>query len=231
MFFNPIAVAIDRNDIAEADRLALAVKEHVGCLKIGMEFFYTQGWRGYERMARHGLPIFLDLKLHDVPATVAQTLKSLMQLEPRPSLIDVHASGGQEMLRAAVASVSGQTKLIAVTTLTSLTDKDLAAMGLGSAIDYSLVLARLARESGADGVVCSPLEVALIKKELGRDFIAVVPGVRPAGSVAGDQKRIATPREAVAAGADLLVIGRPITQADDPEAAARAIAGELVNAG
>jgi orotidine-5'-phosphate decarboxylase len=154
-----------------------------------------------------------------------------MHLKPPPSLINVHASGGKEMLAAAAASVSGRSKLIAVTTLTSLADKDLAAMGLGSALDYSLALARLAKESGADGVVCSPLEVALIKREMGRDFIAVVPGVRPAGSAADDQKRIATPREAVAAGADLLVIGRPITQASDPEAAARAIAGELTDAG
>lgn len=231
VFANPVAVAIDKSDLGEAERLAEAVKGYVGCLKLGMEFFYSHGRAGYERLARQGLPIFLDLKLHDIPTTVARALSSLMTLEPRPALVNVHASGGRAMLEAAAAAVSGRTKLIAVTVLTSLGESDLEEMGFDRSIDYARALARLAKRAGADGVVCSPLEVALIKQELGEDFLAVVPGVRPEGSEPGGQKRFASPRQALKAGADLLVVGRPITQAPDPQAAARAIAGELMNAG
>jgi orotidine-5'-phosphate decarboxylase len=233
-FSNPIAVAIDTSDLGEAERLAAALKNQVGCLKLGMEFFYASGRAGYERLARHGLPIFLDLKLHDIPATVDQAINSLMTLAPRPSLVNVHASGGRAMLEAAAAAVSGRAKLIAVTVLTSLAERDLEEIGFDASIkgsDHCVALARLAKGSGADGVVCSPLDVGRIKQELGKDFLAVVPGVRPKGSAAGDQKRVATPCEAMKAGADLLVIGRPITQAPDPAAAAQAIAGELIDAG
>jgi orotidine-5'-phosphate decarboxylase len=234
VFNNPIAVAIDTSDLDEAERLAEALKGQVGCLKLGLEFFYACGRIGYERLARCGLPIFLDLKLHDIPTTVSQALSAVMTLNPCPPLVNVHASGGRAMLEAAATAVAGRAKLIAVTVLTSLADRDLKDIGFDGTInsaDHSLALARFAKRSGADGVVCSPLEVNMIKQELGKDFLAVVPGIRPKGSTTGDQKRFATPREAMRAGADLLVIGRPITQAPDPQAAARAIAAELIDAG
>lgn len=229
-FANPIAVAIDKSDLREAEALAEAVAGLVGCLKLGMEFFYSHGRAGYERLASRGVPIFLDLKLHDIPTTVAQAVKSLMTLEPRPALVNVHGSGGRAMIEAAAAAISGRAKLIAVTVLTSLTDSDLAEMEIKGSAHHSMVLARLAKQAGADGVVCSPLEVEIIKQELGREFLAVVPGVRPRGSGAGDQKRFATPIEAMKTGADVLVIGRPITDAPDPRAAARSIAEELMDA-
>jgi orotidine-5'-phosphate decarboxylase len=231
VFANPIAVAIDQSDIVQAEKLAGVVKSHVGCLKIGMEFFFAHGRSGYQRLARFGLPLFLDLKLHDIPPTVELALKALMTLEPLPALINIHAVGGRAMIEAAAAVVAGRSKLIAVTVLTSLTERDLKEIGFDSAEETATALARLAKESGADGVVCSPLEVARIKSELGPSFLTVVPGIRPANARADDQKRIATPREALKAGADLLVIGRPITRADDPAKAARQIAGELIDAG
>ena len=226
-FANPIAVAIDQSDLGQARKLALAVKDHIGCLKLGMEFFYQHGRSGYEALARLGAPIFLDLKLHDIPTTVSRALKSLMSLDPKPKLINVHASGGRAMVEAAAAAIDGRSKLIAVTVLTSLGDKDLRELQLGHAAEWSLVLATLAKSAGADGVVCSPLEVARIKEELGRDFLTIVPGVRPEGSNAQDQKRMATPQQALKDGADLLVIGRPITQAAEPGKAAQSIAEEL----
>jgi orotidine-5'-phosphate decarboxylase len=230
-FSNPIAVAIDHSDIGQAEQLAEAVKSHVGCLKLGMEFFYAHGRAGYQRLARLGVPVFLDLKLHDIPTTVGRALKSLMTLEPSPKLINVHASGGRAMIEAAATAVAGRSKLIAVTVLTSLTASDLDEIGLVDGERAATSLARLAKNSGADGVVCSPLEVARIKAEFGASFLAVVPGVRPANAGADDQKRIATPREALKAGADLLVIGRPITQAENPARAAQQIADELIDAG
>jgi orotidine-5'-phosphate decarboxylase len=229
-FVNPIVVAIDTSNLGDAEILAAAVKSEVGCLKLGMELFYAQGRAGYERLARFGLPIFLDLKLHDIPTTVAQALNSLMALDPPPALVNVHAGGGKAMIEAAAAAVAGRSKLIAVTVLTSLADSDLKELGFDKASAHSMALARLAKSAGAAGVVCSPLETALIKGELGQEFLTVVPGVRPEGSRSGDQKRLATPKEALKAGADLLVIGRPITQAADPRAAARAIAEELIHA-
>jgi orotidine-5'-phosphate decarboxylase len=231
IFANPIAVAIDRSDLGEAERLTDALIGHVGCVKIGMEFFHAQGREGYERLARKGVPVFLDLKLHDIPNTVARTLDHLMTLAPRPAVVNVHASGGREMIAAAASAVAGRSKLIAVTVLTSLGDEDLEEMGLGEPRELSMTLARLAKRAGADGVVCSPLETTLIKRELGKDFLAVVPGVRPQSAAIGDQRRVATPRQALAAGADLLVIGRPITGASDPREAAKAIGGELAHGG
>jgi orotidine-5'-phosphate decarboxylase len=229
-FANPIAVAIDTSHLKDAERLAEAVKGEVGCLKLGMEFFYSQGRTGYERLARFGLPIFLDLKLHDISTSVARALNSLMGLDPPPALVNVHAGGGRAMIEAAAAAVAGRSKLIAVTVLTSLSDSDLEELGFDRAKEHSIALARLARSAGAVGVVCSPLETALIKGEFGKEFLAVVPGVRPQDARTNDQRRVATPKEAMKAGADLLVIGRPITQASDPRAAARAIAHELAHA-
>jgi orotidine-5'-phosphate decarboxylase len=230
-FANPIAVAIDDSDIIQAEKLAGSLKSHVGCLKLGMEFFFTHGRAGYQRLARFGLPVFLDLKLHDISNTVGRALKALMTLEPAPAIVNIHASGGRAMIEVAAAAVAGRSKLIAVTVLTSLSARDLKEIGFSDGEDTAIALARLAKDSGADGVVCSPLDVARIKAELGRSFLAVVPGVRPVNAPADDQKRIATPREARRAGADLLVIGRPITQAADPAKAAQQIAEELIDAG
>jgi orotidine-5'-phosphate decarboxylase len=229
-FSNPIAVAIDHSDIGQAEKLVDAVKSHVGCIKLGMEFFFSHGRAGYNRLARFGLPVFLDLKLHDISNTVGRALKALLSLEPSPALVNIHASGGRAMIEAAAEAAAGRSKLIAVTVLTSLTAQDLKEIGFADEENAALALARLAKDSGADGVVCSPLDVARIKAELGQSFLAVVPGLRPVNAPADDQRRIATPRDAWKAGADLLVIGRPITQAADPGKAARQIAEELIDA-
>lgn len=230
---NPIAVAIDESELGAAQRLVQMLAGEVGWLKLGMEFFFAQGRSGYEQLARLGLPVFLDLKLHDIPNSVASALDALMRLDPCPGIVNVHASGGRRMMEAAANAVSGRAKLIAVTVLTSLEESDLAEIGLGrsSSADHAVSLAKLAQRAGLDGVVCSPHDVAPIKAVFGKDFLAVVPGVRPEGSDAGDQKRVATPGATRKTGADILVIGRPITRAKDPRAAARAIMKEVVDAG
>ncbi|MGH6873806.1 MAG: orotidine-5'-phosphate decarboxylase [Aestuariivirgaceae bacterium] len=231
---NPIAVAIDESELGAAQSLLRKLAGEIGWIKLGMEFFFAQGRSGYEQLARLGLPVFLDLKLHDIPNSVAAALNSLMRLEPRPGIVNVHASGGRAMMEAAADAVKGRAKLIAVTVLTSLEESDLADIGLdgrSSSADHALMMAKLAKSSGLDGVVCSPHDVAQIKGTLGKDFLAIVPGVRPEGSGTGDQKRVATPGAARKAGADLLVIGRPITRAKDPQTAARAIAKEVMDAG
>jgi orotidine-5'-phosphate decarboxylase len=195
-----------------------------------MEFFYAHGRRGYEEIAREGVPVFLDLKLHDIPNTVGGALTSLMRLDPKPAIINVHAAGGMAMMKAAKDAVAGQTKLIAVTVLTSLSDDDLWSAGFERGTHtaaHATQLAQLAKRSGLDGVVCSAREVKVIKAATAKDFLAVVPGIRPADTAVQDQKRIATPRAARDDGADILVIGRPITGASDPVQAARAIAESL----
>lgn len=230
MIENPICVALDTPDIGRACELARMLRPHVGYVKLGMEFFYANGAKGYEAVAREGLPVFLDLKLHDIPNTVASALRSLMRLEPRPAILNVHATGGSDMMRAAAEAVDGRARLIAVTILTSLADIDLHEAGFAagrSGGDHASSLAALARKCGLDGVVCSPKDVRAVKLATARDFLAVVPGIRPADAETQDQKRIATPRSAVDEGADLLVIGRPVTASADPAAAAQAIAATL----
>jgi orotidine-5'-phosphate decarboxylase len=225
---SPICVAIDTPDLERAAQLAHALAPHAGYAKVGMEFFYAHGTRGYEAVAKSGLPVFLDLKLHDIPNTVASAMKALMRLEPVPAIINVHASGGADMMTAAADAVAGRIKLIAVTVLTSLSNEDVKTSGF--AMDTQSLaahLAGLAKKSGLDGVVCSPLDLAQIRHECGKDFLTVVPGIRPASTEPGDQRRVATPAAALKAGADLLVIGRPITGAADPAAAAQAILAEL----
>lgn len=227
---NPICVALDTPDLERAAQLARALAPHVGYAKIGMEFFYAHGTCGYEAVAKSGLPIFLDLKLHDIPNTVASAMKALMTLEPVPAIINVHATGGADMMKAAADIVSGQAKLIAVTVLTSLSNEDVKAAGFAMETQaLAARLAALAKTAGLDGVVCSPLDLPQIRGECGKDFLTVVPGIRPASAGAGDQKRIATPLTAIKAGADILVIGRPITGSADPAAAAQAILAELEN--
>lgn len=230
MFDNPICVALDTPDAGKAAALAGALRGSVGMVKVGMEQFYAQGRDGYARVAAAGIPVFLDLKLHDIPNTVAQGLTSLMSLSPAPAIVNVHASGGPAMLEAAAEAVDGRAKLIAVTILTSLSDEDIHAAGYDPAArtaEMAVKMAELSKACGLDGVVCSPHDIAAIKQACGTGFLTIVPGVRPAGAQVQDQKRIATPDAARAAGADVLVIGRPITQASDPAAAAAAIARSI----
>jgi orotidine-5'-phosphate decarboxylase len=220
---NPICVALDTPDLARAVDLAKQLSGHVGMMKIGMEFFYAHGARGYEAVAATGMPIFLDMKLHDIPNTVAQGLKSLMQLAP--AITNIHATGGLDMMKAARDAVTGKTKLIAVTILTSLSNDNIWAAGFDDRTTdaHALSLAKLTHEAGLDGVVCSPLDLSNIRGALPRSFLTVVPGIRPDGVGAQDQKRIATPKTAITAGADILVIGRSITGAADPAKAAQDI--------
>jgi orotidine-5'-phosphate decarboxylase len=230
---NPICIALDTPDLDKAVSLAAALKPHVGLAKIGMEFFYAHGVAGYVKVAETGLPIFLDLKLHDIPNTVASAMTSLMRIAPRPAIVNLHASGGYDMMKAAADAVAGQSKLIAVTILTSLSDDDIWAAGFEAAKNteaHARSLADLAKRAGLDGVVCSPHDLVGIRHDLGRDFLTVVPGIRPADAATQDQKRVATPDAALAAGADILVIGRAITGAADPAGAAQVIA-EALNVG
>jgi orotidine-5'-phosphate decarboxylase len=226
---NPLLVAIDTSDAGAARALVAAVAGVAGGIKLGLEFFAANGPGAVRDVAR-GEPIFLDLKLHDIPNTVAGAVRAVAKLDPL--LLTVHAAGGAAMMRAAAETAAHggarRPKILGVTVLTSLDEADLARLGQsGPVADQALRLALLARDSGLDGVVCSPHEVAPLRAACGRNFLLVVPGIRPAGSSADDQKRVMTPREALDAGADYLVIGRPITASPDPAAAARAIAAEL----
>lgn len=230
---NPVYCALDTTSLDQALAWARAVKPFVGGLKIGLEFFNANGPQGVRAIVEVGLPVFADLKLHDIPNTVAGGVRAILPLGV--SLVNVHAAGGAEMLRAAAdaAATAGvnRPKVIGVTVLTSLDASDLFATGVNAApSDQVLRLAKLAKNSGLDGVVCAAHEIQMLRSELGRDFLLVVPGIRPAGATLADQKRVTTPVEGRALGADILVIGRPITSASDPAAAARAIFDELAPA-
>jgi orotidine-5'-phosphate decarboxylase len=225
-----IYVALDTPDLGRAKALAKALKGAAGGFKLGLEFFSANGPEGIAAMAVEGLPLFLDLKLHDIPNTVAGAVRALTPF--RPAYMTLHASGGAAMLKAAADAAAeagdARPRLLGVTVLTSLDQADLLGLGIaGSPAQQVMRLAALSKSSGLDGVVCSPAEVEMVRKTVGKEFTIAVPGIRPAGSAAGDQKRTLTPREAAKAGADILVIGRPITAAPDPAAAARAIAAEL----
>jgi orotidine-5'-phosphate decarboxylase len=222
---NPIFVALDTPDLARAIDIADAVRGHAGGLKLGLEFFSAQGPEGVRRLAKFGLPIFLDLKLHDIPNTVAKAVDALAPLEP--AILTVHAAGGHEMLFAAKRSAPPSTRIVAVTLLTSLDAGDLADLGIDR--DPTEQVARfawVARDAGVDGIVCSGEEVAGAHAAWPEGFF-VVPGIRPAGSDVGDQKRVATPARALADGASILVIGRPITAAANPGQAGMEIAAGL----
>jgi len=222
---NPVFVAMDMPRLDAAKAMAAKVKGHVGGIKLGLEFFCAHGHHGVMEMAQVGLPIFLDLKLHDIPNTVAGAMQSIHVLEP--AIVTVHASGGRAMMEDAKAAASENTKVVAVTMLTSLDDTDLARTGVtGSAHDQVMRLAELAEAAGLDGIVCSGKEVGAVHKQWKHGYF-VVPGLRPADSAVGDQKRVVTPRQARDDGASVLVVGRPITKAEDPLAAARAIEATL----
>ena len=221
----PIFVALDTPDLDRAKAIAMRVRNHVGGIKLGLEFFSANGRHGIKEMAELGLPIFLDLKFHDSPNTVGKAIQALRPLEP--AILTVHAAGGRAMMEDAKAAAPTGTKVVAVTVLTSLDGRDLDSIGLDSDPHAQVArLTTLAREAGLDGVVCSGNEVKAAKKLWPSGFF-VVPGVRPADSQTGDQKRVMTPRKALDGGASILVIGRPITQAEDPDLAARAIEATL----
>lgn len=216
--------AIDNPDLAAAKNLVAQIVP-AGCgVKLGMEFFNANGPQGVKAVMESapGASVFLDLKYHDIPNTVAGAVRAASALGV--DYLNVHAAGGMEMLRAAKDACAPGTKLIAVTVLTSLDDDNLRSIGQATpAADQVRRLALLTKEAGLDGVVCSAHEIALLRKECGPDFALMVPGIRPAGADVGDQKRIMTPQDALRAGATHLVIGRPITQAADPAKAARDI--------
>ena len=238
-----ILAAIDTADLDGAAAQAARLGKAVGGIKLGLEFFMAHGATGYRRVAEAmgsgagPAPIFLDLKFHDIPNTVAGAVRSVAPLQPL--ILNIHASGGAAMMQAArdAAAESAdrlklrRTLLIAVTVLTSLDDRDLGAVGQATpARDQVLRLAELTRKSGLDGVVCSPQEIEPLRRSLGDDFLLVTPGIRPHWAATGDQKRVMTPEEAARAGANYLVIGRPITGDADPAEAARRIAAEVAAA-
>ena len=224
-----LVLALDVPSLSDAAPL-LALGEEVGVFKVGLELFVASGPAAVEAVHRVGAACFLDLKLHDIPATVGHAVRAACALGAR--YLSVHASAGPSALQAAAEAARGsETTLLAVTALTSLDGDELSAIGMSS--DPAAVvrrLAELAHQHGIGGFVCSPREVALVREVAGPDAIVVTPGVRPTGAAVGDQRRVATPTEAIVGGADLLVIGRPIRDAVDPAAAARAIVEEIAAA-
>jgi len=228
---SPIFCAIDTKNPAEAQALAQKLHGHVGGLKLGLEYFMANGPQGYAPFVHSDTPLFVDVKLHDIPNTVAGGIASLLPLEP--DFITIHTAGGAAMMKAAAQAADKATgkrpKILGVTVLTSLDSNDLAQVGQDTDTAAQVRrLALLAKDSGLDGIVCSPVEVAMLRDACGPDLILMVPGIRPAWAATGDQKRVMTPREAIDAGATYLVIGRPITGAADPAEAAQRINAELV---
>ncbi len=222
---NPIFVAIDTPSMERARSLAEQVRGAAGGVKLGLEFFSANGPEGVAAIAALGLPVFLDVKLHDIPNTVAKAVEALAPL--KPAVLTVHAAGGRAMLEAAKAAAPPETRVVAVTVLTSLDGDDLRSIGVDSEPREQVArLAALARSAGLDGIVCSGAEVAAAKSAWPDGFF-VVPGVRPPGGDVSDQKRVVTPRQALDDGASILVIGRPITGAEDPAAALSDIAATL----
>lgn len=222
---NPVYLALDLPHLERAAELGRRVAGHIGGLKLGLEFFCAHGHHGVHEIGKIGLPIFLDLKLHDIPNTVAAAMQAIHVLQP--AIVTVHAAGGRAMMEDAKAAARCDTRVVAVTLLTSLDERDLARTGVqGSAHEQVLRLAELAREAGLDGIVCSGLEVASVR-ELWPDGFLVVPGVRLGSGNNADQKRTVTPRQARDAGASVLVVGRPISRADDPLMAAKEIEATL----
>ncbi|MFW0776851.1 MAG: orotidine-5'-phosphate decarboxylase [Rickettsiales bacterium] len=231
---NPIICAIDTPDIQRAEELAIALKGQVGAIKLGLEFFTAHGRPGVQIVAAHQIPIFLDLKFHDIPNTVAGAIRATAGI---PSfMMTVHTAGGKDMLKAAAeasmehASITGKERplIVGVTMLTSMDDNDLESIGVNHEMEDQVKrLADLAQTSGLDGVVCSPKEIAMLREQCGEEFTLVVPGIRPTGSASGDQKRVMTPKEAMGQGATHMVIGRPITAAKNPVLEAKGILGSI----
>ena len=231
---NPIICALDMQEVDDATRMASLVRPHVGAVKLGLEFFTANGAAGVSAITRLGIPVFLDLKFHDIPNTVAKAIAATAGMNM--FMMTVHTSGGRAMLQAAidasdrVAQVTGKERplVIGVTLLTSLDGDDVSMLGFRDSLQEQVLrLADLAQSARLDGVVCSPFEITSLRKACGNELQLVVPGIRPTGTAAGDQKRVLTPKEALTKGADYLVIGRPITGAIDPTAAAADIAATL----
>ncbi|MHB1796078.1 MAG: orotidine-5'-phosphate decarboxylase [Acidobacteriaceae bacterium] len=227
-----LIVALDVSTATLARELATQLRGTCRWVKVGLELYLAAGNAMVEELAAQGFSVFLDLKFHDIPNTVAGAVRSAASMGA--SLLTIHAAGGPAMLCAAAEAAAGLPKaprLLAVTVLTSMDRAQLAAIGIEtSAADQVLRLARMATASGIHGLVCSSEEVAILRRELGAEPTLVVPGIRPAGAAVGDQKRIATPADAIRAGASQLVVGRPITQAADPAKAAQSILDEIANA-
>tara|TARA_Y100001980_G_C14549414_1_gene331273 strand:+ start:135 stop:851 length:717 start_codon:yes stop_codon:yes gene_type:complete len=227
---NALFCALDMKNINQAISFTSIIKEYIDGIKIGMEAFYSMGIDGYLRLQDLNLPIFLDLKLHDIPNTVNSAIKSLIPLNP--FMINVHITGGTEMLRAAVSAINeskeSKPKLVGVTILTSMNEDSFEEQGLKFNINDQVInLATLAADCGLDGVVCSPYEADKVKSKCGKDFLTVVPGIRLEKTKFDDQKRTLTPREAAQNGADILVIGRPLTKARDPLEVAKVIRKDI----
>ena len=223
----PIAVALDAPDLASAVVLAGQVKDSVSTFKVGLELYMRYGPDAVQQVrdAAPGRLLFLDVKLHDIPNTVGGAARAVAQLQP--DILTVHAAGGGAMIAAAVEALP-QTRVAAVTILTSLSAPNLDELGIvGSPIDAVRRLASLAVNAGASALVCSPAEVAAVRSEVGPEVLLITPGVRPVGADVGDQQRVATPEQALADGASLLVIGRPITAADNPGVAAAHLAASV----
>ena len=226
-----LAVALDFPNEPDAMQLIERLGQTCQWFKVGMELYYAAGNSIVQRLRDRGFNVFLDLKLHDIPNTVAGAIRSATQAGA--SLLTIHATGGAAMMSAAAeaASAPGSPRLLAVTVLTSMDASELTGIGItASPAEQVLRLARLAQASGIEGIVCSAEEVATLRKETGPNTLLVIPGIRPAGSAVGDQKRIATPARAIAQGASMLIVGRPITRAHDPAEAARAILQEIEHA-
>ncbi len=220
-------MALDESSASAALDLVGQLSGHVGMFKVGKQLFTREGPGFVRDLVGRGERVFLDLKFHDIPNTVSGAIAAAVDLGV--SLVNVHAAGGRKMLEAAARAVDGsETRLLGVTVLTSLDDEALAETGMSASVGTMVPkLARLARDCGAAGVVASPREIAQVRRACGKDFLIVTPGVRPAGAARDDQARVASPGEAIALGANYLVMGRPITRAPDPAAAAAAAAQEI----
>ncbi len=233
---NPIICALDMTDTTSALELAGKLKGKVGAIKLGLEFFSANGASGVKALEKLGIPIFLDLKLHDIPNTVGKTVKALNPL--KVFMLTIHASGGKAMMKAAIEAAKEATQaeynrrplIVGVTALTSLDGRDIHQIGIDQKLgDYVKKLALLAKDSGLDGVVCSSHEIKALRKSCGDNFTLVVPGIRPSGSAKGDQKRVMTPKQAIKNGANFLVIGRPITESKSPTKTAEKILKSIIN--
>ncbi|MEQ1790026.1 MAG: orotidine-5'-phosphate decarboxylase [Rickettsiales bacterium] len=226
---NPIICALDTTSVVKAKKLAKAVSESVGAIKLGLEFFTANGAEGVVKVSQAGLPLFLDLKFHDIPNTVAGAIRAIEGMNV--FMLTVHVAGGKEMMMAAVEAAKSlpyKPLIIGVTVLTSLDAENLEDIGVNNNVsDQVSKLADLAQESGLDGVVCSPYEIDVLRARCGADFKLIVPGIRPINSKTDDQKRVMTPKKAMEKGADYLVIGRPITKSERPELAAEEIFDSL----
>ena len=227
---NPIFVALDTNDLSTARDLVTQIKPHIGGIKLGLEFFTSCGIAGCQSIREFGLPLFIDLKLYDIPNTVVSALRGIFLLEPEYTTL--HVSGSKEMLKSCVNlknELQSKTNLLGVTILTSFDDGTIEELGFGSSVKHSIEqLTSIAHESGLDGIVCSPQEVSNIKETYKNKLKLIVPGIRSSNNDNNDQKRTLSAKEAISAGADILVVGRPIAKAKDPAKAAKNLLQEIM---